>query len=104
MTSTQESTTTRVSRRRFAGSVAAMGVVAAGAATLAPDGVRIVREPKADAAAPDSDHEHATTTSSSAQSSNDLTADEMDEMHGAGVAEFPQATEGKGGQPLEYTL
>lgn len=100
---TEDTTTPRVNRRRFAGSVAAMGVVAAGAAALAPDGVRIVRETKADAAAPEAEHDHGGTTTSAAQTSNDMTADEMDAMHEEGVKAFPQATEGKGGMPLEYT-
>ena len=39
-----------------------------------------------------------------AQSDDEPTADEMDAMHEAGVKAFPAATEGLGGQPLEFTM
>jgi FtsP/CotA-like multicopper oxidase with cupredoxin domain len=101
--SEEENSAPKVNRRRFAGSVAVLGVAAAGAAALAPDGVRIVREPAASAANVEDNHDHE-TPAAAAQSSNDLTYEEMDAMHEEGVLAFPQATEGKGGQPLEFTM
>jgi FtsP/CotA-like multicopper oxidase with cupredoxin domain len=92
----------RVSRRRFAGGVGLLGVVAAAGAALAPDGIRIERQSAAEAAE-SSTHDHGTTTSS-AQSSSEMTFEEMDAMHEASVTAFPQKTQGIGGQPLEFTV
>lgn len=100
-TTSADMTTRRVSRRRFAGSVGALGVAAAAAAAIAPDGLRVVREPAAGAAELGGDHDHLAPAA--AQSSNDMTVEEMDAMHEAGVLAFPQETSGKGGFPLEYT-
>ena len=35
---------------------------------------------------------------------DEMTVDEMDAMHEAGVKSFPAPTEGLGGQPLEFTM
>jgi len=83
------------------------GVVGVGAigTALAPDGIRIEREPSS--AAQSTEHEHeadgalAQTTSTEQE---EPTVDEMDAMHEAGIASFPAVTEGLGGQPLEYEL
>jgi FtsP/CotA-like multicopper oxidase with cupredoxin domain len=96
-----EQTSQKVSRRRFAGSVAVLGAAAAGAAAIAPDGIRLVREPSASASNVDHDHDAPAAAS---QSSNEMTYEEMDAMHEEGVLAFPQATAGKGGQPLEFTM
>ncbi len=83
-----------VSRRRFAGLLGLMGASAIGTA-VAPDGVRIVREPATSAR--QAEHGDAAQADPDA-----MTVDEMDAMHEAGIASFPAQTEGLGGQPLEY--
>lgn len=93
-----------VTRRRFAGFLGLAGVSAAGAA-LAPNGARVPLV----ASAEDSDHSddpsHATATATSTKAAKaEMTADEMDAMHEAGIKSFPAATSGLGGQPLEFTL
>ena len=51
--------------------------------------------------AQDSDHDMDMTTTSHQDSHDDMTNDEMDAIHEAGIKSFPAATEGLGGQPLE---
>jgi len=90
-----------VSRRRFMGLAGLAGVGAIGTA-LAPDGVRIERQTSTKAQATDHMHEEGTVAQSS--SKKEMTSDEMDAMHEAGVKAFPAPTKGKGGQPLEYEM
>ncbi len=97
-----------VSRRRFAGMLGLLGAGAVGTA-LAPDGVRIVREPAAGAAETGA-HDmaamtQATPAAPAARSTKPtMTADEMDAMHEAGIKSFPAMTEGLGGQPLPFEM
>lgn len=95
------SDTHRLNRRRFAGLVGLAGAGAA-ATAVSPVAVRL-GSPEANAAPVDSTHgEH--TTASANQASQEMTADEMDAMHEAGIKAFPAATEGLGGQPLAPEL
>ncbi len=89
---------TTVSRRRLVEAFGALGLVgAAGIATQAfgnPDAVI--------AASTTASHDHdAPTTASTSAQSDELTVDEMDAMHEAGVQSFPAPTAGKGGELLE---
>ena len=99
----EETSQHRVSRRRFGGAVAAMGAVAAGAAMLAPESKTIAAGPIVIAAEGQSGHDHG-AAAVSMQNDDDMTADEMDAMHEEGIIAFPQATAGKGGQPLAHTV
>lgn len=102
-----------VSRRRFMGIAGLVGIGAVGTA-LAPDGIRIERQPLAAAdainnASPTDDHmamagEPAVSPATSSAQSTDPTAAEMDAMHEAGVKAFPAPTKGIGGQPLKYEM
>ncbi len=91
-----------VSRRRFMGLAGLAGVGAIGTA-LAPDGVRIERQTTTSAQSANHDHGSETVAQAST-SKKELTAEEMDAMHEAGVKAFPAETKGKGGQPLEYEM
>ncbi|CAA9535579.1 MAG: Multicopper oxidase [uncultured Thermomicrobiales bacterium] len=94
-------TTSRSTRRRFAGTLGLLGAGGIGAA-LAPDGVRIERAPAADAAP---DHGHAPGAAvDRQQTTTEPNADEMDALHEAGVMSFPAPTAGLGGQPLAFEL
>ena len=86
----------KVNRRRMLGT---MGLLSAGAAVTAAAPAAFSGQAGHVSAAPVN---HAELTSSAAI--QDLTNDEMDAMHEAGVAAFPAATAGKGGQPLEPTM
>jgi FtsP/CotA-like multicopper oxidase with cupredoxin domain len=116
-----------VSRRRFSSLAGILGLGAVGTA-IAPDGIRIVREANTSAAAPTENpvaaqapnptlaplHDHSdmamseTTATAAAETTTanheDMTNDEMDALHEAGVKSFPAATEGLGGQPLAFTM
>lgn len=70
-------------------------------------------EPTAQAEAPNNAAQQATVAPATGEAesqqatperTNASDADEMDRLHEAGVAAFPAATEGLGGQPLEYEL
>ena len=91
-----------VSRRRFMGLAGLAGVGAIGTA-LAPDGVRLERQTTTSAQSANHDHGSETVAQAST-SKKELTAEEMDAMHEAGVKAFPAETNGKGGQPLEYEM
>ena len=94
----------RVTRRGAMGLLGTLGVGAIGTA-VAP-AVRI--EGGIASAAADAGHAHEgvliAKSAPAAQSDDEPTADEMDAMHEAGVKAFPAATEGLGGQPLEFTM
>ncbi|MDP9354484.1 MAG: multicopper oxidase domain-containing protein [Chloroflexota bacterium] len=102
------STMNGVSRRRFAGMLGLLGAGTVGTA-LAPDGVRIVREPAA-GAAETGGHDMAAMTKATpaapaaASVKPTMTADEMDAMHEAGIKSFPAPTQGLGGQPLPFEM
>lgn len=106
MTVQDQMTTMRnsVSRRRFMGALGLAGVGAAGAVVAAnglPGGVPVAAEP----AAPFSQMAgHDMSRMPDQQAAPDMTADEMDAMHEAGVKAFPAATAGLGGQPMPFTL
>lgn len=94
--------TARVNRRSFAGSLGLLGASAAGAA-LAPNGINT---PVIDAAEIPSHAGNAGmgTAQNSSTTNQEMTRDEMDAMHEAGVKSFPSPTAGLGGQPLEYVM
>jgi FtsP/CotA-like multicopper oxidase with cupredoxin domain len=89
----------RVTRRNAAGLLGVLGLGAIGAAA-APARIEIGTDA---AVAASSDHPHDGASAALAQS-DEVTADEMDAMHEAGVKAFPAATEGLGGQPLPFTM
>ena len=91
-----------MNRRRFAGVVGLWGAGAVGAA-VAPTTIFADEVP-----APHG-HDSATTTNDTqpttpSSKADEMTADEMDAMHEAGIKAFPAATEGLGGQPLEFVM
>src|SRR5215218_9179525 len=94
----------RVTRRGAMGLLGTLGIGAIGTA-VAP-AVRI--EGGIASAAADAGHAHEaaliTKSAPAAQSDDEPTAEEMDGMHEAGVKAFPAATQGLGGQPLEFTM
>ena len=49
-------------------------------------------------------HEMEAASAQAATSDDEMTADEMDAMHEAGVKAFPAATAGLGGQPLPFVM
>jgi FtsP/CotA-like multicopper oxidase with cupredoxin domain len=88
-----------ISRRRFA---SLAGLLGAGAVVtaIAPVSVQL-GSTEAGAVGHDmAGKAGATTSSSKATSDEEMTADEMDAMHEAGVKAFPAPTQGLGGQPL----
>ena len=89
-----------VSRRRFMGIAGLAGVGAIGTA-LAPDGIRIERQTTTAAS---SAHEHETVAQAGGATKKEMSWQEMDAMHEAGVRAFPAKTAGKGGQPLAYEM
>ena len=85
-----------VNRRRL---LSMLGVAGAGAtATALAPAVPFDRSGMASATTDHGDH---TTSASKKQ---EMTADEMDAHHEAGIKLFPAETKGKGGQPLEFTM
>jgi FtsP/CotA-like multicopper oxidase with cupredoxin domain len=95
--------TSRINRRRMLGT---MGLFGAGAAVTAAAPVTLKIETGSSASADTADHAHAmsSTTETTSKSQNEMTNDEMDAMHEAGIKSFPAPTAGLGGQPLEYEL
>ena len=97
--------TNNMNRRRFMGIAGLIGVgsvaVAASPVSVRLDSAPVAAENSAPTHAMD-EHQPATTTSSNQQAT--MTPDEMDAMHEAGVKAFPAATQGLGGQPLEFTM
>lgn len=93
----------RVSRRSAAGLLGLAGVSAIGAA-VAPGRIQI--EPRPALAAPGGIHAHDSEFLRAAPPAQDdeMTVDEMDAMHEAGVKAFPAKTAGLGGQPLAFTM
>jgi len=79
----------------------ALGLAGAGAigASVSPVTINVQAQPAAAA-----EGAHAPALAAPPTQAVALTADEMDAMHEAGVKAFPAATEGLGGQPLDFVL
>ena len=92
--------TERLNRREVLGGLGALGLTGIGVA-LAPDSMHLSSARAADVTS-QADHDDMAMTTN--LQSETPTADEMDAMHEAGVKAFPAATQGKGGQPLEFTM
>ena len=92
-----------VSRRSVAGVLGLMGVSAVGAA-VAPGRGQFAAEPAAAAASSDHVHDGTAEAATPLKAEDELTVDEMDAMHEAGVKAFPAKTAGLGGQPMEFTM
>jgi FtsP/CotA-like multicopper oxidase with cupredoxin domain len=92
----------RVNRRRMLGT---MGLLGAGAAitAAAPVSLSVESGTLVSAESTHSGHDMATMSSTSTNT-EEMTNDEMDAMHEAGVKSFPAPTAGLGGQPLEYEM
>jgi FtsP/CotA-like multicopper oxidase with cupredoxin domain len=77
---------------------------ALGLVTAAGAGVTAVQHGGGGAvqAAPE-EHNHSSSSTASA-ADDEMTVDEMDAMHEAGVLAFPAETAGKGNQPLEFEM
>lgn len=95
----------RASRRNFVGMMGLLGAGAAG--TVASGGIGVA----ASAAGSDVNQGPATMemaaqtpAATTAPAQGQMTADEMDAVHEAGIRSFPAMTEGIGGQPLAYEL
>jgi FtsP/CotA-like multicopper oxidase with cupredoxin domain len=87
-----------VNRRRL---LTMLGVAGAGAtATALAPAVPFDRSGMAVASTAHDDH----TTTTTSKNAEEMTADEMDAHHEAGIKLFPAETKGKGGLPLEFTL
>jgi len=97
--------TKQLNRRRFMGIAGLVGVGSV-AVAASPVSVRLDSAPAAaENSAPThmmDEHQPPTTTSSNQQAT--MTPEDMDAMHEAGVKAFPAATQGLGGQPLEFTM
>src|SRR5215211_9215980 len=91
-----------INRRRMLG---AMGLMGAGAAlSAAPVSVTIETGNPASAATTGHEHDTTGTTTTSTANQDEMTNDEMDAMHEAGVKSFPAPTQGLGGQPLAFEM
>ena len=96
----------KVTRRNFVGMLGALGLGAASMTmynTLAMEGENVAAAPDTSTEGSGS-HNAQATPGASTGTAGDMTADEMDAMHEAGVTSFPAETEGLGGQPLEYEM
>ena len=89
--------TERLNRREVLGGLGALGLTGVGVA-LSPS-----TQPSSSVLAAEMSGHDGMAMVVNAQSNNP-TVDEMDAMHEAGVKAFPAATNGKGGQLLEYTM
>ena len=92
--------TDRLNRREVLGGLGALGLTGIGVA-MAPESMHLSSARAAEVAS-HADHDDLAMTSN--LQSDELTADEMDAMHEAGVKAFPAQTNGKGGLPLEFTM
>lgn len=95
------SESTRVNRRRMLGT---MGLFGAGAAVIAAAPVSLTIETGNPASAKSSGHDDEMSTTSASANAEEMTNDEMDAMHEAGVKSFPAPTQGLGGQPLPFEM
>jgi FtsP/CotA-like multicopper oxidase with cupredoxin domain len=95
---------TPVTRRRFAGFLGLTGVSAAGALLSAGAGHNPLPASAEDSMHDDPEHTAVATATTTAGAKDEMTADEMDAMHEAGIKSFPAPTSGLGGQPLDYEL
>ncbi len=87
-----------INRRKL---IEALGVAGLGAGVAAGSLTTGVFRGSPTLAAPGLDAHHG---DSSGAAQSDLTADEIDELHAAGVAAFPAETAGKGGELLEFEM
>src|SRR3954451_17105863 len=92
----------RVSRRSAAGLLGLAGVSAIGAA-VAPGRMQLEPRP-ALAAADGMNMGDGGVLLAAPPAQDEMSADEMDAMHEAGVKAFPAKTAGLGGQPLPFTM
>jgi FtsP/CotA-like multicopper oxidase with cupredoxin domain len=92
---------TNLSRRGFLGVLGLAGAGSVGTA-LAPDGIKLT--PPLASAASSADHAEHQMPAGGNQQQDQMTAEEMDAMHEAGIKAFPAKTEGLGGQPLKYEM
>jgi FtsP/CotA-like multicopper oxidase with cupredoxin domain len=89
-----------INRRRVLGRI---GLLGAGAALAASAPVTVhVETGSSTFASGTSGHDMGTSATASTQ--QDMTNDEMDAIHEAGVKSFPAKTAGLGGQPLEFDM
>ncbi len=95
-------TRSAVSRRGFMGLLGLAGAGAVGTA-VGPDGP-ILRQATAQDAPAGQGHDGMAMNAQQANTAVEMTADEMDAMHEAGVKAFPAPTEGLGGQPMPFTM
>jgi FtsP/CotA-like multicopper oxidase with cupredoxin domain len=86
----------KVTRRNAVGLLGTLGMGAIGTA-VAPGGL------EGGTVLAASEHQHREVPAQ-AQEDDELSADDMDAMHEAGVKAFPAPTEGLGGQPLDYVM
>jgi len=97
--------TKQLNRRRFMGIAGLVGVgsvaVAASPVSVHLDSAPVAAENSASTHSMD---DHQTTPPAVTNQQATMTPDEMDAMHEAGVKAFPAATQGLGGQPLEFTM
>ncbi len=101
---------TAINRRGFVGVIGLVGAGAIGTA-LAPERVSqaaVIESPPQAVVATDAHAGHgqttAQTTNAATNATQDMTVDEMDAMHDASVKAFPAATQGLGGQPLDFVM
>ena len=93
---------TGLNRRTLLGASGFMGLGAVAAAVMP---ARIVAQPLKAEAYMVSEHDaHAEVAVAAGAQDDEMTADEMDAHHEAGVKLFPAATEGLGGQPLPFEM
>jgi FtsP/CotA-like multicopper oxidase with cupredoxin domain len=85
------------SRRGFVGLLSTLGIGAVGLTACGNGTTAAPATAAASAADP-----HAGMAMATPSTDGELTADEMDKMHEAGVKAFPAKTSGLGGQPLEF--
>ncbi len=80
------------------------GLAGAGAVGTMVAANALADRPEQAAAAVPGAMSHADHDTGTAARADDMTNDEMDAMHEAGVLSFPAPTAGLGGQPLEWTM
>jgi FtsP/CotA-like multicopper oxidase with cupredoxin domain len=96
----------KLNRRRLM-TTAGLLTVGAAATAAAPVKINVETAPKpVNAASGEVAMADMTTTpaASTPKKADEMTADEMDAMHEAGIKSFPAPTQGKGGQPLAFEM
>src|SRR5215210_5995884 len=96
-----------INRRGFVGLLGLAGAGTVGSA-LAPEHIGRAAGIEAVQTVAEADshagHEQMSAQTTSTNATQDMTVDEMDAMHDASVKAFPAATQGIGGQPLEFVM